>query len=144
MKIKVLSKNKDIIRFTVEGANEAILNAIRRAASFETPVLAIEDVYFIKNSSALYDEIIAHRLGLVPFKTDLKRYFTKEDCSCKSEGCPKCQVKFTINVKGPMTVRASDLKSSDSSITPIYPNMPIALLLEEQELEFEAIAQLGQ
>ena len=44
-------------------ANESLANAIRRSVS-EVPTLAIEEVEIFKNDSALYDEMLAHRLGL--------------------------------------------------------------------------------
>ena len=66
MEIKVLSQAENEVVFVLDKTNPAFVNAIRRAAMFEVPTLAIEDVYIVKNSSALYDEIIAHRMGLIP------------------------------------------------------------------------------
>ena len=53
----------------------------------EVPTMAIEDVEFRKNNSILYDEMLAHRLGLVVLKTDLKSYDLLEECTCKGKGC---------------------------------------------------------
>jgi DNA-directed RNA polymerase subunit D len=145
MKIqKIKSDSKGVTRFIVDDTNAAFMNALRRACTFEVPVLAIEDVYFVKNSSALYDEILAHRLGLVPLKTDLKSYIMTENCKCKGEGCARCQVKITLKIAGPCMVRAKDFKIQDSAIKPIFPEMPIVELLEGHEIEFEAIATLGK
>jgi DNA-directed RNA polymerase subunit D len=110
----------------------------------EIPVMAIEDVTFIKNTSALYDEIIAHRMGLISIKTDLASYNIQSECKCKGEGCSLCQLTFTLDVKGPCTVYASDLKSKDPAIHPIYPKTPIVKLLKDQDLELEAVAILGK
>ncbi len=63
----------------------------------EVPTMAIEDVEFRKNNSILYDEIIAHRLGLVPLKTDLKSYNLPEKCKCKGEGCARFQLTVPID-----------------------------------------------
>jgi DNA-directed RNA polymerase subunit D len=144
MKVKIISKTEDTIMFVVEGIKPALANAIRRAAAYEVPTLAIEDVYFSKNSSALYDEIIAHRLGLIPLKTDLKAYTLPANCSCKGKLCAKCSVKGTLKAKGPATVYAEDLKFKDPSVKVVYPKMPIVKLLEDQELELEFVATLGQ
>ena len=94
----------------------AYLNTIRRFMMEEVPVMAIEDVEFKKNSSVLYDEIIAHRLGLLPLSTDFKSYTLPEKCSCKGEGCARCQLKLTLKGKGPGTVYASDIKTKDPKV----------------------------
>ena len=66
----------------------------------EVPCMAIEEVVMIENSSILQDEIIAHRLGLTPLKTDLDAYSTPEECECKSEfGCPTCRVTLTLDAE---------------------------------------------
>lgn len=142
MAIKLLEKKENKIKFVLDKATPELANALRRAASFEVPVLAIEDVYFLKNSSALYDEIIAHRLGLIPLK-GAKGYVLPAKCTCKGKGCAKCSVKAKLKVKGPATVTAADLKFKDPSVKPVYPDMPIVKLLENQELELDAVAVLG-
>jgi len=144
MKVEQLSKEKDgKLSFKVKGATPGFINAIRRICIEEVPTMAIEEVTFLKNTSGMYDEMIAHRLGLVPLTTDLKSYNLPVKCSCKGEGCPKCQVKFTLSKKDPGYVYASDLKSSDPEIKPVYPKMIIAKLLKGQVLELEATAVLG-
>jgi DNA-directed RNA polymerase subunit D len=142
MKIQKID-SKEGSRFVISDTTPSFVNALRRACSFETPILAIEDVYFTQNSSALYDEIVSHRLGLIPLKTDLKTYGLQENCKCKSEGCARCQVKLSLKAKGPAMVLAKDLKSTDPQIKPVFPETPIVELLEGQEIEFEAIAILG-
>jgi len=142
--IKILSQAENEIVFVADKITPAFANAIRRTAMFDVPVLAIEDVYFTKNSSALYDEIVAHRLGLIPLKTDLKSYNSSDECSCKGKLCAKCSVKINLKAKGPATVYAGDLKVKDPDVKVIYPQMPIVKLLEGQEVELEAVAILGK
>lgn len=144
--LQVIEKNKITgkITFGVKGINAAFANAMRRNMTDTVPVMAIEDVEFRKNTSALYDEIIAHRLGLIPLSTDIRSYNIPEKCKCKGEGCNRCQLKLTLSVKGPAVVYASDLKSKDPKVKPVYPKIPIAKLLKGQELELEATATLGQ
>lgn len=144
IKIKELEKKGNDYKFVVEDTTASFMNELRRAFMFELPILAIEDVYFIKNSSALYDEILAHRLGLLPLKADLSKIKAKESCSCKGEGCDKCEVKFTLKLSGPCTIYAKDIKTKDKSVKILYPEMPIVLLNEGQEIELQAIAVLGR
>jgi DNA-directed RNA polymerase subunit D len=147
MKIELLKKEDRMVSFLVEDSTDYFINTIRRIAMAEVPVLAIEDVEFRKNSSVLYDEMIALRLGLLPLTTDLKSYTLPSECGCKGEGCAKCQVKLTLKIpkeKGEGMVCASDMKSKDPEVKPVYPKMPIVKLIKEQQLELEATAMLGK
>ncbi len=143
MDVSLIAKEKDRTLLRVKGVSPAYLNELRRAMMTEVPTLAIEVVEFRKNSSGLYDEIIAHRLGLLPLKTDLKSYNLPSKCACKGAGCAQCQLKFTLKAKGPKMVYASDLKSADPKVVPVFPETPIVELLDGQELELEATAVLG-
>ena len=87
MKIEVLEKDETNLRVVVRDADVPLMNALRRIALAEVPCMAIDEVVMIENSSILQDEMIAHRLGLVPLKTDLDSYNLPEDCECKSEAC---------------------------------------------------------
>jgi len=142
MKVEILNKQKNKITLIISNVRLSIINALRRALISMVPVMAIEDVNFTKNSSPLYDEIIAQRLGLIPLTTDLSYNFISE-CKCKGKGCSSCQVTLTLSKKGPCTVYSGDLKSEDPKIKPVFDKMPIVLLNENQELEFEAKAVLG-
>lgn len=144
MEVKILNKTHDKLVFTISGINPALANTLRRLMLSEVPVLAIDIVEFNKNSSALYDEIIAHRLGLVPLRTDLKSYNLKEECKCKGKGCAMCELKLTLKKDGPSMVYGGDLKSSDPKVQPVYKEMPIVELAKKQSLEFTATAVLGR
>ncbi|MBW2990845.1 DNA-directed RNA polymerase subunit D [Candidatus Woesearchaeota archaeon] len=146
MKVKLSGKKgeeKNKLHFEFSGVDVSYANTLRRLFMNEVPVLAIEDVEFRKNDSGLYDEIVAHRLGLIPFKTDLKSYNLPSECKCKGKGCARCQLKMTLKVKGPGIAYASDIKTKDPKVKPVYPKMPIVKLLEGQELVFEATAGMG-
>ena len=142
MEIEILEKNDEFIKFSIKGINKGFANALRRTMMMEIPTMAIEWVDFIKNDSVLNDEIIAHRLGLIPLEFDLKQYNLPEKCKCEGKGCSLCQVKFTLKKKGPCMVYSGDLKSR-SGVKPKYDKIPIVELFEDEELELEAIAQLG-
>jgi DNA-directed RNA polymerase subunit D len=146
MELRLLEQNKEKTKASLifRKVSIAYLNAIRRFMMEEVPVMAIDTVEFKNNSSILYDEIVAHRCGLLPLKTDLKSYTLPSKCSCKEEGCARCQLKMTLKGKGPGTVYASDIKTKDPKIKPLYPKMPIVKLFEDQNIELTAIATLGQ
>ncbi|NIA03757.1 MAG: DNA-directed RNA polymerase subunit D [Nitrospiraceae bacterium] len=127
----------------LQGVNYSFVNALRRSIVSRVPVMAIEDVEISKNSSGLYDEMLAHRLGLIPLKTDIDSYNFRDKCSCGGVGCSLCEVTFTLKAKGPKMVYASDLVSSDPKIVAAQPKMPIVKLLENQEVDLVAKAILG-
>jgi len=110
----------------------------------EVPIMAIEDVEFRKNNSILYDEVIAHRLGLLPLTTDLKSYTLPAECKCEGKGCARCSLTFTLKSRGPGLILASELSSKDPKIKPVFPDMPIVKLLKGQDIELEATAVLGR
>lgn len=143
--IQLIEKDKKTgrVQFLLKDANPALANALRRLMMYETPTMAIDEVEFKENNSAVYDEILAHRLGLVPFKTDLKSYEVITSCKCNGQGCNRCTLKITLKAKGPGVVYASDLKSKDPKVTPLYPDMLIVKLSKGQELELQATAVLG-
>lgn len=138
--MKILEKTDNEIRFVFEGSPQ-FANALRRTAISEVPVLAVDEVDFIENDSALYDEIIAHRLGLIPLTFDSKAMNLKEECKCDGKGCSLCTVVLVLDKKGPCIVRAGDLKSDGAK--PVFPEIPIAELLDGQKLKLEATAVLG-
>ncbi len=138
MEIKQIQKGEEKIIFEVSDINETIANSIRRSVQ-EVPVLAVDTVEFVKNDSALFDEILAHRIGLVSLETD-KTLTRQEDCSCKGKGCSKCTSTLKLSSKGQCIVYASDLKGSTKVI---YPKTPIVQLAKEQELQLNAYARLG-
>ena len=143
MDLKVIKQTENEIIGIVDKTSPALMNALRRAASFEVPVLAIEEVDFRQNSSALWDEMVALRLGLVPLVSDLKGY-TPVDNYDPENFSAKNSVKGTLKAKGPVTVYAGDIKFKDPSVKAVYPNIPIVELLENQEVELEVVAIMGK
>ena len=137
-----INKKENVTFFLLKDFGFTRANIIRRYIIDYVPTMAITKVKFTQNSSALYDEIIAHRLGLLPLKTDLKSYVMPSEC--ESEDAAQCSLKMTLKAKGPKVVYAEDIKSKDPKVVPVFGKMPIVKLLEGQELEFEATAQLGQ
>ena len=148
MEINVVDKNESSARFMIEGVDPAFMNSLRRIIVAEVPSMAIDEVVIIENSSMLHDEILAHRLGLIPLKTDLDSYNLPEECSCKSElGCNLCRVSLTLDVEaneGVRTIYSGDLVAENPNIRPVSEKIPIAKLAPNQRLKLEAYARLGK
>lgn len=135
MKITIKSKKDNAIRFLLEKSTLPFANALRRAMIADVPTFAIEDVTFLDNTSVFYDEMISHRLGQIPFKTDLKG----EDLLLEK----KSKVDVTLQKEGPCTVYSGDIVSKDSKIVPAHDNIPIVKLGKGQKLILEAEVVLG-
>ena len=117
-------------KFLVRGVTPAFANGVRRAMIADVPTLSIDTVRVIENSSVMFDEQIALRLGLVPLTTP-------DDYE------PDDIVTLAIDVEGPATAYSGDLVSSDEKVQPAEENVPIIDLKEGQRLELEADAKIG-
>jgi len=129
--------------FTIDDIKPAFANSFRRAMTSEVQIFAIDSVKIYDNTSALFDEILAHRLGFIPIITDLSTYGPTEECSCNGEGCPGCTMTFTMSVEGPKMVTSQDLISEDPVISPVHSDIPIVKLEKGQKVVIEAVARFG-
>ncbi len=131
----------DRIRFLLSGVTAAFVNGIRRACMSEVPILAIDEVALYDNTSALFDEQIGLRLGLVPLEAeDLDQYSRPEDCQCGGEGCPGCRIDFMLSAEGPGTVYSRDIKFTDPTVKPAFEKIPIVILGDGEKLVAEGFA----
>lgn len=128
--------------FTLEGVHPYFVNALRRTLLAEVPKLAIDSVTFYDNTSALFDEMIAHRLGLLPIPTDPSTLNLAGKVN--EEGDPEYVVRYTLTKEGPGTVYAGDLEPEDPAFKIQDEKIPIVQLLDGQRLILEAVAVLGQ
>jgi len=144
MKIEILSQNKQEVKFAVKEINAAFANELRRIMMSEVPTMAVEWVDFKKNDSSLPDELMANRIGQIPLTFDKKAYNFHENCdNCKGKGCSRCQVELVLKKKGPGVVYSGDMKSKAKDVQPVFDKIPIVEIFEGDDLQFEAIAQLG-
>ncbi len=121
----IKNTNEEIIFNT--NVNVSLANAIRRSVG-EISVLAVVEADIYKNDSALYDEIIAHRLGLVSLKNQKMK---KDDV-----------IEFKLKVEGKN--EGEMVLAGEMGDDVVYPETPIALLAEGQTLELVARAKTGK
>jgi len=138
MMLKITKKTGDRIEFNIEGIDSSMANALRRIIISEIPIMAIDEVSFYDNSSVIHDELLAHRLGLVPLKTD--------------PASPET-IKLSLDVKGPGAVHAEDLKLAQTKVKgkkkdayniAVYDKMLLVKITENQRIKLEATAKLGK
>ncbi len=155
MDVKIFKLSDKYIRFEIDGITPSQANALRRTLINDIPKLAIENVTFhhgeIRDSEGnvydsslpLFDEMVAHRLGLIPLKTDLNMNF-RDQCSCGGKGCSLCTVTYSINKLGPSTVFSSDIQAvSHPDLVPVDGEIPIVKLGPKQAILITAEAILG-
>ena len=123
--MRLINKKNNQIKFVAE-VSESLANAVRRYMN-HIPILAVDEVDIIRNDSPLYDETIAHRIGLVPLKTEK----SMDD---------KTVVKLKLKVKKEGMIYSGDF-SGNAEI--VYGEIPITSLNKGQELEILATAKVG-
>jgi DNA-directed RNA polymerase alpha subunit len=110
----------------------------------------------------LPDEVLAHRLAMIPIPTNLDEGLVFPDAceNCKDvvekdKGCPMCQVLYTLSARGPSadsdedfkTVYAGDITTISDPVFDIrdeHKQIPLTVLSRGQFLEFYAFAVLGR
>ena len=146
--LEVINKDNHKISVKIKGVPLQYSNALRRVCLNGVPVFAIDTVDIIENTSVLPDEGVAHRLGLIPIKTDLSRFNEPSKCDCKSEsGCSNCKVMLVLDSGDSdvtRTVLSNELSSEDDSIKPISDKIPIVQLAPGQRIKVECYARLGR
>lgn len=146
--LEVINKDNQKISVKLKGVALQYSNALRRVCLNGVPVFAIDTVDIIENSSVLPDEGLAHRLGLIPIKTDLSRFNEPSKCDCQSEtGCSNCKVMLILDSGESDTTRtvlSNELSSEDDSIKPISEKIPIVQLAPGQRIKVECYARLGR
>jgi DNA-directed RNA polymerase subunit D len=145
--VDVLERTDERVVIKFNNISRQYINAIRRIAISEVPTLAVDDVVILENSSVMHDEAVAHRLGLIPLRTELDRFVMPQECDCQSTlGCSKCRVLLVLDseaMEKTKIVTSGELLSEDELVKPVSKDIPIVVLAPSQKLKFEAYARLG-
>eukprot|EP00004_Rigifila_ramosa_P016638 TRINITY_DN3964_c0_g1_i2.p2 TRINITY_DN3964_c0_g1~~TRINITY_DN3964_c0_g1_i2.p2 ORF type:complete len:165 (+),score=35.82 TRINITY_DN3964_c0_g1_i2:202-696(+) len=64
--------------FEMTGIDVSLANAFRRILIEEVPTMAIETVFVLNNTSIIPDEVLSHRLGLIPIRADPRLFVFKK------------------------------------------------------------------
>jgi len=150
--VTVVEKSGNRIRLLFKGVPLALLNAVRRASMEYVPTMAVDFVLFTSNTSVLHDEIVAHRLGLIPLSSEeaLRKYKSPEECAgAGPERTAECYAVLSLHASAKegetKTVYSGDLRPvTDPDVRPVYEKIPIVVLGPNQEISLEAYARLGR
>jgi DNA-directed RNA polymerase subunit D len=137
LSLEIINENEQKVSVKIKGVPLQYANALRRICLNGVPVYAVESIDVLENSSVLADEGVAHRIGLIPLRTDL-------DSSRDGDKNDKIMLTLDSGVSDETrTILSGDLKSQDSNIVPTSNDIPIVTLAPGQSLKFEAYARLG-
>ena len=155
MDIEIIEMAERKAKFILKNSSPAMANALRRTLLSDIPKMAIDKVEFhlgpimyddkeYESVTPLFDEIIAHRLGMVPVPTDLNLFCPQSECVCGGEGCPNCTIMYSLNKIGPCTVLSGDLEplgNPDLRVKDEF--IPIVELTDGQAVLSYATAVMG-
>ena len=146
--LEIVEESGNNMVIKLKGIPIQYANALRRICLSGIPTFAVDDVVIIENSSVLPDEGVAHRLAMMPLRTDLERFVEPSACDCHSElGCSRCRVLLMLDSGSADTTRtitSAEISSEDEVVKPVSPNIPIVALAPSQKLKVEAYARLGR
>jgi len=129
MKLEKVEEENEVLTVKLEESNEAVANSLRRAMMARVPTLAVKHIDVVKNGSGLFDEMLANRIGQVPWTIPKK--FDEED-----------ELHIALKKEGPTSVTGQDLQSENEEAEAVHDAL-IVELKEDQEVELEAKAVLG-
>ncbi|KAG4920687.1 hypothetical protein AAZX31_18G073000 [Glycine max] len=96
-KVEVKRLTDSDIEFDMIGIDPAIANAFRRILIAEVPTMAIERVYIANNTSVVQDEVLSHRLGLIPIRADPRLFEYPENAG--DDKNEKNTIVFKLHVR---------------------------------------------
>ena len=161
MKVKLRESERYFAQVEFEDVNYSFINSIRRSLVSMVPCLAIHEVDFHMGSlgayvdeetgeekeyesiSAMFNEIVAHRIGMLPIPTDEKTLEAFADSIGDDSKQP--DIMYSLHKQGPCTVYSGDLEpvNGDASLVIPETSVPIVKLAEGQAILVYAKAKIG-
>ena len=126
--MELINKKENQVTFKAE-ISDSLANAIRRYV-FHIPILAVEEIEVISNDSPLYDEILAHRIGLIPLKIN-------------GALTDKTEIILKLEKDKEGYVYSKELVDDSGKVSIVYNNMPITFLNKGNKLKIKAFARAG-
>jgi DNA-directed RNA polymerase I and III subunit RPAC1 len=100
LKVEIVKIDEDgmFLEFDMIGYDPSVANAVRRILLSDVPTMAIEKVHIYQNTSIMQDEVLAHRMGLIPLKADPRLFKWKEEGG-EDEGTEEDTLEFSLHIK---------------------------------------------
>ncbi len=124
-----ISVNNLNVTFELQTKDYQLANILCGTLMSSVPTIAIDNVVIYSNTSVYYDEYLAHRLGLIPFK---------------GEALESTELELNVHATGGrvLNVTSKDLKSN-TSVVPVDDDILIGKLYPGQSLHFKAYVKCG-
>jgi len=168
MDSEIIEEENHSIRILLKGTDRASVNALRRTMIGDTPKMAIHRIRFTQSTTEedgiiwetvgpIPDEIVAHRLAMIPIPSEGPgpEFHLPEECPNCSDmvesqrGCPTCEIIYRCMVRGEpegRAVKARDLEvlgDLEYSIPEEFQDITITKLYKGQMIDFIARANKG-
>ena len=166
MDSEIIEEENHSIRILLKGTDRASVNALRRTMIGDTPKMAIHRIRFTQATTEedgiiwetvgpIPDEIVAHRLAMIPIPSEGAEFHLPEECpNCadmveSQRGCPMCEIIYRCMVRGEpegRAVKARDLEvlgDLQFSIPEEFQDITITKLYKGQMIDFIARANKG-
>ena len=140
----MLSQDERRVSIKLKGVPLPYANAIRRICLNGVPIFAIDTVEVIENTSVMADEGLAHRLGLIPLRTDLQEF---QDLTIADRDDDTARVLLTLDSgiqPETRTVLSGEIGSENDSVKPVSGDIPIVVLAPGQRVKMHMYARLGR
>ena len=161
LKINIQTATESFVEFDLLGIDASYANALRRIMLAEVPTMAIEDVFIMRNTSIIPDEVLSHRLGLVPIRADPRCFQEKNR---DDEATDLNTLVFRLQIKCEKNPSASEIatlptdkyinsvvyasqlewipqgsqaETFTEKISALYPDIVVAKLRPGQEIDLE-------
>jgi len=167
-RVVVVRYEETEMEFDLIGIHPFIANTFRRLMLSDVPSMAIEKVHLYNNTSIIQDEVLCHRIGLIPLKADPRMFEFK---SSDGDGGEQDTLEFELKIKCtwnkdenkessrvddmyknnnayskhikwlPIGNQAETLKAAD--VGPMYDDILIAKMRPGHEIDMKLIAMKG-
>ena len=161
MKVKFRKNEQFFAQIEFKDVNYSFVNSIRRSLVSMVPCLAIHEVDFHMGSlgayvdeesgeekeyesiSAMFNEIVAHRIGMLPIPTDEETIEAFGESIGDDSKQP--DIMYSLHKQGPCTVYSGDLEPVNGDAALVIPetSVPIVKLAEGQAILVYAKAKMG-
>ena len=132
MYVVIKQYTEDTIQILVTGLDIPLANSLRRIMIADVPTWAIELVQFKLNTTVIHDEMLAHRLGLIPLTSSVDPEVD--------------EVNFSLDLTAKDNVEewtSEQLESDNPNVVSAIDGIPIIKAARGQQLKLTATAKLG-